>query len=59
MPGIIAGQLGHDVIEELRGRGHDVLGPYHETLDVTDRDAAGRIFAEGSISNAIKSIVNY
>ena len=39
----VAGQLGHDVVNELTKRGHtaigsDLLAP-HYTLDITDRDA--------------------
>lgn len=40
------GQLGYDVVNELKRRGHDAIGVDIEEMDITDRKSVARVFAE-------------
>ena len=40
------GQLGHDVLCELTGRGHTVIGTDVEEMDITDALAVRRVMEE-------------
>lgn len=53
----VGGQLGHDVMNELKKRGHEAIGSVHTEntadkayvwLDITDREAAERIITEAA-----------
>ncbi|UIX28881.1 dTDP-4-dehydrorhamnose reductase [Streptomyces sp. GQFP] len=41
-----AGMLGRDTVEELLGRGEDVVGLAHAALDITDPDDVRRVLTE-------------
>ncbi len=48
----VAGQLGHDVVNELRGRGHEAIGsdllpwPDRVALDITGAEEVSRVISE-------------
>ena len=73
----VAGQLGHDVMNELIKRGHEGVGsdiqeqysgvedgsevtkaPYL-SLDITDKEAIAKIFAENDIDRVVKELQQY
>ena len=43
-----AGQLGHDVVRELEGRGHTAIGVDMAEMDITDGDACARVIGEAA-----------
>lgn len=44
----VKGQLGHDVVNELKKRGHTAIGVDIEEMDITDKDAVRRIITQVS-----------
>lgn len=40
------GQLGYDVLKELKKRGHEALGVDKEYMDITDHESVGRVLDE-------------
>ncbi len=42
----VKGQLGFDVVNELKKRGHEATGVDVEEMDITDRAAVARVFGE-------------
>lgn len=44
----VKGQLGHDVVEELRGRGLDAVGVDIDEMDITDMSSVDKVIKEVS-----------
>lgn len=42
----VKGQLGHDVVNELKSRGHCVVGVDKEEMDITDKASVSRVMDE-------------
>lgn len=44
----VGGQLGFDVVRELRSRGQEAVGVNHQTMDITDADCVERVIRENA-----------
>lgn len=49
----VAGQLGHDVVNELTKRGHEAIGVDIKEMDITDAESVDRVISEASVDAVI------
>ena len=49
----VTGQLGYDVAKELKMRGHEVVAPTHEELDLTDQVGIIQFFKDNKLDAVI------
>ncbi|MEG0566678.1 MAG: dTDP-4-dehydrorhamnose reductase, partial [Hungatella sp.] len=49
----VKGQLGHDVVCELRNRGHEAIGVDIEEMDITDAAAVRKLITEADVKAVI------
>ncbi|MEG0687947.1 MAG: dTDP-4-dehydrorhamnose reductase [Hungatella sp.] len=49
----VKGQLGHDVVCELRSRGHEAIGVDIEEMDITDAAAVRKLITEADVKAVI------
>jgi dTDP-4-dehydrorhamnose reductase len=49
----VKGQLGYDVVNELKKRGHEAVGVDIEEMDITDSEAVERVITEAKVDTVI------
>mgnify|MGYP004670427145 FL=1 len=49
----VKGQLGHDVVNEMKKRGLDPVGVDLEEMDITDKEACARVITEAKVDAVI------
>ena len=53
-----AGQLGHDVMDELKKRGHEGIGVDVQEMDVTDAEKVRQVITAADV-DAVKRSVDF